>query len=161
MLRYLLAAQLSNIQFNARSLFDNPAMLRNNINRTACTLCNFEIPLCCNVADSGSSRYVSAYHDSIPTCAIRLKQQLNIHNNQHVFTFRIKPVTPTIAIPQNCLTEQRCKLFSSTSRSGHLGEFGIRILGGKFGERHAPTNYNVVPYIVAVYFCSSKYNRLN
>jgi hypothetical protein len=112
-------------------------VIRKIINRTACTLCNFEIPLCCDVADSGSSRYVSAYHGSIPTCAIRLKQQqLNHnHNNQHVNTFRTKPVTPTIVIPEKCLTKQRCQLLSSTSRSGHLGEFGIRILGGGFGER--------------------------
>jgi hypothetical protein len=88
-----MSEQLADVQFNARSLCDKPAMLRNIINRTACTLCNFEIPLCCNVADSGSSRYVSTYHGSIPAGAIRLKQQLNIHNNQHVNTFPIKPVT--------------------------------------------------------------------
>jgi hypothetical protein len=87
-------------------------MLRNIINGTDCTLCNFQIPLRCNVADGGSSRYVSAYHGSIPACAIRLKQQqLNHnHNNQHVHTFRTKPVTPTIAIPEKCLTEQHCQL---------------------------------------------------
>jgi hypothetical protein len=74
MLRYLLAAQLSDVQFNASCQWEKAAMLRNIINGTDCTLCNFEIPLCCTVADSGSSRYVSAYHGSIPACAIRLKQ---------------------------------------------------------------------------------------
>jgi hypothetical protein len=139
MLRYLLAAQLSDVQFNVGCLCDRAAVLRNIINGTDCTECNVEIPLCCNVADSGSSRYVSAYHDSIPACSIRLKQQQLKHNrnNQHVHTFRIEPVTYTIANPEKCLlNEQRC----STSRSGQLDWFGSRNLGGGFGERHAPKN---------------------
>jgi hypothetical protein len=142
LLRKLLGSQLSDVQFNAGCLCDTAAVLRNIINRTACTWHNFELPFYCNVADSGSRRYVSAYHDSIPACSIRLKQQQLKHdrNNQHVHTFHIDPVTSTIAIAENCLlNEQRRQLLRSTSRSGPLDGFVSRNLGGGIDERHAPT----------------------
>jgi len=101
--------------------------------------------LCCNVADSGSSRYVSAYHDSIPACSIRLKQE-QLNHNHHALTFRTEPVTSTIAIPQKCLTEHRYQSLRLSSRSGQLDDFGSSNLGVGFGERQAPTNLNIFTF---------------
>jgi len=101
--------------------------------------------LCYNVADSGSSRYVSPYHDSIPACSIRLKQE-QLNHNHHALTFRTEPVTSTIAIPQKCLTEQRYHSLRLSSRSGQLDEFGSGTLEGGFGERQAPTDLNIFTF---------------